>query len=268
MQFRCERLYMNIRLVACYLIQKSQSSVLMALLIHRLCYQKKGVIHVIRKESVFSFETDYLIALRLMILIILLLSFLGDGKLLIEVIQQAISLYLISKIAFLAPIIVVLFIPTSWKVSIFEDFLGRIFRHSDSSVWPAIWWKCIFSGIWEIFRGTSHSLDIEMSCFREIMLPLKYVIRTIAVSEDLNLLFLGDWKMSFLGDWNISFSGNYNTSIFGRLKCVIFGRLKYVILGRLKCAFFGRSKWSIYRRLKYCFKLKLKYKFREIKMCI
>ena len=81
MQFRCERLYMNIRLVACYLIQKSQSSVLMALLIHRLCYQKKGVIHVIRKESVFSFETDYLIALRLMILIILLLSFLGDGKL-------------------------------------------------------------------------------------------------------------------------------------------------------------------------------------------
>ena len=81
MQFRCERLYMNIRLFACCLIQKSQSSVLMALLIHRLCYQKKGVIHVIRKESVFSFETDYLIALRLMILIILLLSFLGDGKL-------------------------------------------------------------------------------------------------------------------------------------------------------------------------------------------
>ena len=113
MQFRCERLYMNIRLVACYLIQKSQSSVLMALLIHRLCYQKKGVIHVISKESIFSFETDYLIALRLMMLIILLLSFLGDGKLLIEVIQQAISLYLISKIAFLAPIIVVLFIPTS-----------------------------------------------------------------------------------------------------------------------------------------------------------
>ena len=103
MQFRCERLYMNIRLVACYLIQKSQSSVLMALLIHRLCYQKKGVIHVISKESIFSFETDYLIALRLMILIILLLSFLGDGKLLIEVIQQAISLVLNIKNSFSGP---------------------------------------------------------------------------------------------------------------------------------------------------------------------
>ena len=41
-------------------------------------------------------------------------------------------------------------------------------------------------------RETSHFRDIEMFCFREIMLPLKYVIRTIAVSEDLNLLFSGD----------------------------------------------------------------------------
>ena len=42
------------------------------------------------------------------------------------------------------------------------------------------------------FRGMSQFQDIEMFCFREIMLPLKYVIRTIAVSEDLNLLFSGD----------------------------------------------------------------------------
>ena len=42
------------------------------------------------------------------------------------------------------------------------------------------------------FRETSHFRDIEMFYFREIMLPLKYVIRTIAVSEDLNLLFSGD----------------------------------------------------------------------------
>ena len=52
----------------------------MALLIHRLSYQVKGVIHVIRKESVFPFETDYLIVMRFMILIFFLLSFLVDGK--------------------------------------------------------------------------------------------------------------------------------------------------------------------------------------------
>ena len=92
MQFRCERLYMSIRLVACYLNQKSQLSVLMTLMIHQLSYHEKGVIHVICKESVFPFETDYLIAARLMILITLFLSFLVDGKLLIVVIQQAISL--------------------------------------------------------------------------------------------------------------------------------------------------------------------------------
>ena len=44
----------------------------------------------------------------------------------------------------------------------------------------------------KIFRGTSHFRDIEMFCFREIMLPLKCVFRTIAVLEDLNLLFAGD----------------------------------------------------------------------------
>ena len=91
---------MNIRLVACYLNQKSQSSVLMALLIHRLSYQEKGVIHVIYKERVFPCETDYLIAIRLMILITLLLLFLVDEKLLIAVIQQAISLVLNIKNTF------------------------------------------------------------------------------------------------------------------------------------------------------------------------
>ena len=66
---------MNMRLVACYLCQKKQSSVLMALLVHQHSYQEKGVIHVICKESVFPFETDYLIAITLMMLITLLLSF-------------------------------------------------------------------------------------------------------------------------------------------------------------------------------------------------
>ena len=43
-----------------------------------------------------------------------------------------------------------------------------------------------------LFRETSHFRGIQMFCFREIMLPLKYVIQTILVSEDLNLLFSGD----------------------------------------------------------------------------
>ena len=94
---------MNIRLVACYLKQKSQSSVLIALLIHRLSYQEKGVVHVICKESVFPCETDYLIAIRLTILITLLLSFLVDEKLLIAVIQQAVSLVLNIKNSFSGP---------------------------------------------------------------------------------------------------------------------------------------------------------------------
>ena len=34
------------------------------------------------------------------------------------------------------------------------------------------------------FRETPHFRDIEMFCFWEIMLPLKDVIRTVAVSED------------------------------------------------------------------------------------
>ena len=92
MQFSCEWLYMNIRLVACYLHQKSQLSVLMALLIDRFSYKEKGVIHVNCIESVFPFETDYLIAIRLMILITFSLSFPVDGKLLIARMQQAISL--------------------------------------------------------------------------------------------------------------------------------------------------------------------------------
>ena len=83
---------MDIRLVACYLSQKIESPVLMALLIHRRSYQEKGVMHVICKGSVFPFEIDYLIAIRLTILLTLLLSFLVDEKLLIVVIQQAISL--------------------------------------------------------------------------------------------------------------------------------------------------------------------------------
>ena len=49
-----------------------------------------------------------------------------------------------------------------------------------------------FRGFARLFRETSHFRGIEMFFFREIMLPLKYVIRTIAVSEDLNLLFSGD----------------------------------------------------------------------------
>ena len=45
--------------------------------------------------------------------------------------------------------------------------------------------KYIFWEIARFFRETSHFWDIEMFCFREIMLPLKYAIRTIiAVSED------------------------------------------------------------------------------------
>ena len=75
MQFSCERLCMNVRLVACYLRQKNQSSVLMVLLVHQRSYQEKGVINVICKESVFPFETNYLIDIRLMMLIIPLLSF-------------------------------------------------------------------------------------------------------------------------------------------------------------------------------------------------
>ena len=90
-------------------------------------------------------------------------------------------------------------------------------------------------------RETSHFRDIEMFCFWEIMLPLKYVIRTIAVSEDLNLLFSGDW--------NISFSGNCNTSIFGRLNCVIFGRLKDVIFGRLEYLIFGKLQYFHFREI-------------------
>ena len=39
------------------------------------------------------------------------------------------------------------------------------------------------------FRGTSHFRGIEMFCFQEIMLPVKYIIRAIVVSGDLNLLF-------------------------------------------------------------------------------
>ena len=75
------------------------------------------------------------------------------------------------------------------------------------------------------FRETSRFRDIGMFCFREIMLPLKYAIQTIAVSED--------WNLLFSGDWNMSFSGNYNILILERLKCAIFGRLKYVIFGTL-----------------------------------
>ena len=101
-----------------------------------------------------------------------------------------------------------------------------------------------------LFRETSHFRDIQIFCFRVTMLPLQYVIRTIAVSGDLNLLFSGDWNISFSGDWNISLSENYNTSIFGRLKCAIFGRLKCAIFGRLKCTIFGRLKCAILGRLK------------------
>ena len=57
-------------------------------------------------------------------------------------------------------------------------------------LWRAICDKiCFFRKFGRFFRETFHLRDIEMFCFREIMLPLKYAIWTIAVSEDLNLLF-------------------------------------------------------------------------------
>ena len=58
------------------------------------------------------------------------------------------------------------------------------------------------------FRETSQFWDIEMFCFREIMLPLKYVISTIAVSEDLNLLFSGVEIFHFWEIAILQFSGD------------------------------------------------------------
>ena len=140
-----------------------------------------------------------------------------------------------------------------------------------------------------LFRETYHFRGIQMFCFREIMLPLKYVIQTIPVSEDLNLLFSGDWNVSFFGNCNTSIFGGLNSVIFrrlkdvifGRLKCVIlrrwqyvifgrwqcaiFGRLKCAIFGRLKCIIFGRLKCIIFGRLNYFLKLRLKYNFRAFR---
>ena len=101
-----------------------------------------------------------------------------------------------------------------------------------------------FLEIARLFRGTSHFWDIEMFCFREIMLALKYVIRTIAVLEDLKLLF----------------SGDCNTSVFGRLNCVIFGRLKDAVFGRLKYLIFGKLKYFNFWEIEMCH-------FREVEMC-
>ena len=89
------------------------------------------------------------------------------------------------------------------------------------------------------FRETSHFRDIEIFCFREIMLPLKYAIQTIAFSKD--------WNLLFSGDWNMSFSGNYNTLILERLKCAIFGGLKYVIFGKLQYFNYWKTEMCYFR---------------------
>ena len=104
------------------------------------------------------------------------------------------------------------------------------------------------------FSGeTSHFQDIELFCFRQVMLPLKKcAIRTNTIS--------GDWSVLFSGDWNMSFSGNYDTLIPGILKCAIFGRLKWVIFWRSECVIFGRLNSIIFGKLQY-------FNFREIEMC-
>ena len=115
------------------------------------------------------------------------------------------------------------------------------------------------------------------------MLPLKYVIRTIAVSEDLNLLFLGDWYLifgklqyfnfrenelchfreierchfreieishfreitvlRFLGDWNVLFWGDWNVSFLGDWNVSFSGDWNVSYLGNGNVPFSGD--WNV-----------------------
>ena len=135
-------------------------------------------------------------------------------------------------------------------------------------LWRAICWKIyFFREFARSFRETSHFWDIEMFCFREMMLPLKYVIRTIVVSEDLNLLFSGHWDISFLR--------NCNTSILGRLKCVTFRRLKMCHFRESEMCHIREMAMCHFREIATCFFWKIEmcyfqetemYHFREMKI--
>ena len=94
------------------------------------------------------------------------------------------------------------------------------------------------------FRGTSHFRDIEMFCFWEIMLMLKYV---------LNLIFLVDWDISFSGDWN--------TSIFGRLNYAIFGRLQYFNFREIEMCYFQEIEMCYFREIEMYYFLEIKILF-------
>ena len=183
-----------------------------------------------------------------MILIILLLSFLGDGKLLIEVIQQAISLVLNIKNSFSGPhnsgSVHSHFVKSVhiWRFSgpyfptfgllrmtchlvkmfFFEnlrDFLEErlIFLILKCSVlgrscyhWNMLFELLQFRKIW-----TCYFWYIERCHFREIEISHFLEITILQFLGDWNVSFSGDWNMWYSGDWNVPFSGDWNGSFTG-----------------------------------------------------
>ena len=133
-----------------------------------------------------------------------------------------------------------LFISTAWKMSVSENFLVRIFSHSDSSVWRSICcYKICFLGnlrdfleerlIFGILKcsvlGDNANAEI---CFKlDIFGRLRYFIfgrlkyfnfREIKLChfrEITILQFSGDWNVLFPGDWNVLFSRNWNVLFSG-----------------------------------------------------
>ena len=92
------------------------------------------------------------------------------------------------------------------------------------------------------FSGeTSHFRDIELFCFRQVMLPLKKcAIPTNTIS--------GDWSVLFSGDWN-----------------VIFGKLRHFNSRNIEMCHFWETEMGHFLEIWMCH---LQYfNFREIEMC-